>query len=102
MSCVDWAPKSRIRMRCAGISGLGAAPSLAATTSRSGDPVIRRLLRDRHIMHVALAHAGGGDAYEPRSGTHLLDTIAAGVSHRRAQAAGQLIQDRNSTRLNSS
>src|ERR1035438_4596129 len=50
-------------------------------------------------MHVALAHAGSGDAYEPRSGTHLLDTVAAGLPHRRAQAAGQLIQNRDQTAL---
>src|SRR5580700_3851783 len=59
----------------------------------SEDAIIRRLLGDRHIVHVALAHAGVGDAHEPGPCSHLLDTVAAGVAHSRAQSAGEVIRD---------
>src|SRR5579863_1352325 len=99
MSCVYCAPKSRIRMRCSWISAPGAAPSLAATLSGSGDAVIRRLLGNRDIVHVALAHAGGGDAHKHRPGTHLLDAVAAGIAHGSAQTTGELIQNRDQAAL---
>src|ERR1700730_2640883 len=81
------------------MSGLGAAPSLAATTSRSGDAIIRRLLGDAHVMHMTLAHARGSDAHEARTCSHLLDAGAARVAHRRAQAAGELIENGNEAAL---
>src|SRR5579863_3800212 len=99
MSCVYCAPKSRIRMRCSWISAPGAAPSLAATLSGSGDAVIRRLLGDRDIVHVALAHAGSGDAHEHRPGAHLLNAVAARVTHGSAQTTGELVENRDQTTL---
>src|SRR5690606_21072175 len=48
---------------------------------------------------VAFAHAGVGDADELRSGAHLVDRAAAGVAHRGAQAAGELVQDRDDRAL---
>src|SRR5579875_3113507 len=84
MSCVYCAPKSRIRMRWAWMSG---------------DAVIRRFLRDRHIVHVALAHSRARDAHERRPRAHRLDVLAPGVAHRRAQAARKLLQDRTTLPL---
>src|SRR5580698_110044 len=84
MSWVYCAPKSRIRIRCAWMSG---------------DAVIGRFLGDGHIVHMAFAHTGVGDAHEFGPGAHDLDGAAAGVAHRRAQAAGQLVQDGNETAL---
>src|ERR1700690_2036660 len=93
ISWVYCAPKSRIRIRCAWMSGLAVRSSPARTAMPSGDAVIRRLLRDRDVVYVALAHARAGDAHEGRSRAHLLDIVAAGVAHRRAQPACQLVQD---------
>src|SRR5690606_9088077 len=59
----------------------------------SADLVVRRLLGDGHVVHVAFALAGTGDAYELRPGAHLLHRRAAHVAHGRAQAAGQLVDD---------
>src|SRR5579862_7756588 len=99
ISCVYWAPKSRMRMRSAWMSAAGAIPSLlraaigAAERSRSGDAVIGRFLGDGDVMHVALAHAGAGHAHEGRARAHLLDVAAAGVTHRGAQTTGELRED---------
>src|SRR5512139_1378022 len=81
MSCVYWEPKSRMRMRWAWMSCM------------SADAVIRRFLGDLHVVHVAFAHAGAGDAHELRLRAHLLDAARAGVDHRGAQATGELVQD---------
>src|SRR6185437_11576905 len=102
MSWVYCAPKSRIRMRSAWISecGSGECPAAAAEVIEeavpaigSGDPVIRGFLRDRHVVHVALAHTGARDAHEPRSRAHRLDILAPGIAHRGAQPTGELLDD---------
>src|SRR4051812_27668846 len=54
------------------------------------DPVVRRFLRHLHVVHVALAQAGGGDADEPRLGPQLVDAAATGVTHAAPQPAHQL------------
>src|SRR6185437_10688686 len=105
MSCVYWAPKSRIRTRSAWMSAAAIAPSLPTVVtgstgrSASGDAVIGRFLGDRDIVHVALAHARVGHAHEGRARAHLLDVVAAGIAHGGAQAAGQLRQDRDQAAL---
>src|SRR5258708_7606089 len=71
MSCVYWAPKSRIR-----------------TFWCLLDPVIRRLLDDLHVVHVRLADSRGGDLDELAAGAQLFDGGVAGIAHARAQAAG--------------
>src|SRR3984957_14648498 len=81
------------------MSAGGTAASSDRTAIRSGRAVIGRLLGDRHVMHVTFAYTGGGDAYERGPGAHLLDVVAAGVAHRGAQTAGQLIQDRDQAAL---
>src|SRR5215469_16226603 len=86
MSCVYCAPKSRIRMRCAWMSGCAAAAALTPAAGRgtlamgraSGHPVVGRLLGDADIVYVTLAHAGAGDAHEHRAGAHIGDVAAAG------------------------
>src|ERR687886_402997 len=54
--------------------------------------IVRRLLRDRHVVRVALAQPGRGDADEARA-LHLLDRLRAAVPHRLPQAADELVQD---------
>ncbi|MNO76459.1 hypothetical protein D3C76_675330 [compost metagenome] len=43
---------------------------------------------------MGLGHAGAGDPHELRLGAHLFDVGTAGVAHRGAQAAHQLVDDR--------
>src|SRR6185503_10387630 len=59
----------------------------------SGHTVVGRFLGDLHVVHVALAHAGAGDAHELRARAHGGDVLGAGVTHGGAQAAGKLVQD---------
>src|SRR5262245_37154692 len=74
-------------------------PALRATLSRwerenqSIQPVIWSFLRNRHIMHMRLADSGTGHAHEMRFAVHLVDARAADVTHRRAQAADELMHD---------
>src|SRR5690348_12685668 len=84
MSCVYCAPKSRIRIRSAWISG---------------DAVIRRFLRDRHVVDVALADARARDTHERRPRAHRLDVLAARIAHCRAQTARELLEDRDDAAL---
>src|SRR6516225_228362 len=103
MSWVYCAPKSRMRMRCAWMSGCAAAAAGVSAADRgtlamgcaSGHPVVGCLLGDTHIVHVALAHARARDAHEHGAGAQVGDVAAAGVAHRRPQPAGELPQDRH-------
>src|SRR5690348_9379676 len=74
MSCVTWEPKSRMRIL-------------------SVDVVIRRFLRDLHVVDVGFAHARGGDLDEIGLGAHLVDGAAAGVAHARAEPSHELQDD---------
>src|SRR6201746_383436 len=68
-----------------------------ATARRSRDlparAVVRRVLRDRHVVRMALAQPGRGDADEARARLHLLDRRRAAVAHRLAQATDDLVDD---------
>src|SRR5688572_17242092 len=105
MSWVYCAPKSRMRTREEWMSGWGfivfatavfifaskffgaAAPApIHRSQPPSGDPVVRRFLGDLHVVYVALAHAGAGDADELRVRAHGGDVLGAGVTHGSAQA----------------
>src|SRR3954469_19395542 len=79
MSCVTWEPKSRMR--------------ILSISRSSVDVVIRRFLRDLHVVHVGFAHAGESDLHEFRLRAHLVHGAAAGVAHARAHAAHQLQDD---------
>src|SRR6516162_8488047 len=85
MSWVYCAPKSRIRMRCAWMSGCATAAGVSAPARgtlaievASGHPVVGCFLRDADIVHVTLAHPGVRDANEHRTRTHVGDVAAAG------------------------
>src|SRR5690348_5071960 len=100
MSCVYCAPKSRIRMRCAWMSGCATEVAGVALAGRgtlamgvSGHPIVGCLLGDADIVHVALAHPGAGDPQEQRAGAHVGDIATAGIAHGSAQSAGELVQD---------
>src|SRR2546426_3312894 len=54
--------------------------------------IVRALAGDRHVVHVALAQSRTGDAQEPRLVVQLGERPRADVTHRRAQAAGELMQ----------
>src|SRR5690606_28981482 len=82
ISCVYWAPKSRIRIL-----------SLWMSCMESADLVVRRLAGDLDVVHVALARAGAGDADHDRLAAHLVDGRAADVAHGRAQPTGELVDD---------
>src|SRR3546814_18162516 len=66
-------------------------PNPESRAPASAGAVVRRFLRDLHVMHVALALAGTGDLHELRPRAHVLDGGAADVAHGRAQAAGELV-----------
>src|SRR5262249_32088635 len=74
---VYWAPKSRIRIRWAWMSGY---------------PVIGGLFGNAHVVYVALTHTRVGNADKHRTGTHLVDVLTAGVSHRSSQTACELVE----------
>src|ERR1043165_4523676 len=54
------------------------------------DAVVRRFLRDHHVVGVRLAQAGGGDADELRLRAQVLDVLRAGEAHAAAEAADEL------------
>src|SRR5258706_11739937 len=55
--------------------------------------VIRRLLRDRDIVRVALGHARRAHPAEPRVGLQLVDVFRAAISHSGSQSADHLIHE---------
>src|SRR6476469_4009518 len=95
ISCVYCAPKSRMRILSVWMSWvIGGPDAKAPARSRRGgsrSAVVRRFLRDLHVVHVRFARAGGGHFHEGRLGAHFLDGGATDVTHRRAQAAGELM-----------
>src|SRR5919197_407084 len=84
ISCEYWPPRSTTRT---GRSS-GAGSGRCATSA----PVIRRLLRDRHVVRMALAQARARDADEARL-LELVDRRRAAVAHRLPQPADELVQD---------
>src|SRR6478752_10301948 len=88
----------------AGESTTSNAPSGAFDDSRfpipdsryrldSVETIVRRFLGDRDVVHVRLAYAGARDAHELRLDAQFVDGRAADVTHRRAQAADELVHD---------
>src|SRR5690606_10610367 len=67
--------------------------------ARSFEPIVRRFLRDRHVVHVAFLASRARDAHERRPRAHLLDAAAARIAHRSAQAADELLHDRDEAAL---
>src|SRR6478672_410485 len=85
ISCAYCPPRSTTNTgrSSAGRSGSG----------RTSAAIVRCLLRDRHVVRMALAQARGGDADE-LGALHLVDRRRAAIAHRLAQPADQLVQDR--------
>src|SRR5690606_6632789 len=55
--------------------------------------VVRRLFGDLHVVDVALTLAGTADLDEVRLGAHFFDGGASHVTHGRAQATDELVDD---------
>src|SRR6266511_4620473 len=85
MSCAYCPPKST--------TSTGRSSGVRSGSCRISAPIVRRLLRDRHVVRMALAQARGGDADELRA-LHLVDRRGSAVAHRLTQAADELVQDR--------
>src|SRR5579862_3340149 len=62
------------------------------TTRASSAAIVRRLLRDRHVVRVRLAQPGRRDPHEACA-LHLLDRRRAAVAHRLSQLADELVED---------
>src|ERR687898_2897972 len=69
----------------------GAPSPLCRLTSCA--PVVRRFLRDRDVVRVALAETRTGDPDEAGVELQRLDRRRAGVAHRLPEAADELVQD---------
>ena len=61
--------------------------------------VVRRFLRDRHVVHVALAEAGLRDLDEPRFLLQRGNVGAAAIAHAGAQPADELVNHRRHAAL---
>lgn len=57
----------------------------------SFEAVVRRFLRDDHVVNVALTYARGGDAYELDIPLQVGDRRRAAVPHAHPQATNQLV-----------
>src|SRR5712691_4803948 len=88
ISCEYCPPRSTTRT---GRSSGGASATGSRTTSPTA--IVRRVLRDRDVVRMALAQTGAGDPDEAR-GLQRLDRLRAAVAHRLAQAADELVDDR--------
>src|SRR5256886_392940 len=88
ISCAYWPPRSTTRT---GRSSAGASATRSATTSPTA--IVRRVLRDRDVVGMALAEPGARDPDEPRR-LQSLDRLGARVSHRLAETADELVHDR--------
>src|SRR5437588_3313501 len=84
ISCAYCPPRSSTRT--------GRSSGVRSGSGRILAPIVRRLLRDRHIVRVALAQARGSDAHELRA-LHLLDRRRTAIAHRLAQSTDELVQD---------
>src|SRR5438128_12419575 len=85
MSCEYWPPRSTTS------TGRSSCPGNATTFAGSA-AIVRRLLRDRHVVRVRLAQPRDRDPHERRT-LHLLDRRRAALAHRLPPAAYQLLDD---------
>src|ERR671935_2519957 len=84
ISCAYCPPRSS--------TSTGRSSGARSGSGRTLAPIVRRLLRDRHVVRMALAQARRGDAHE-LCALHLVDRRGAAVAHRLAQTADELVQD---------
>src|SRR5437016_5346374 len=71
---------------------VGIAPAIRRFRAPRSLPelVVGGFLRDRDVVRMALAQAGGADLHELGEGAHLLDVAGAAITHAGAQAAHHL------------
>ena len=78
-------------------SSAGSAPGLGlfdrGLVDHQARAVVRRVLRDRDVVRMALAQPGGRDPDEAGARLHLLDRRGAAVAHRLPEAADDLVDD---------
>src|SRR5262245_55197469 len=89
MSCEYCPPRSTTRTGRSSAFASGRC----RTSARASAPIVRRLLRDRHVVRMRFAQPRGGDANEPRT-LHLRDRCGPAVAHRLPKAADELVRDR--------
>src|SRR5215208_606212 len=87
ISCEYWPPRAITR------TGRSSGRATGSWTTSAADPVIRRLLRDRHVVRMGLAEPSAGNAHEARV-LELGDRRRPAVAHRLADAPDQLVKDR--------
>src|SRR5687767_7680273 len=108
MSCVYCAPKSRMRIFSWDIVRERRKKRGERTKVKRGflssllllslfNSIIRRFLRDLHVVHVRLAYARRRDLDELGFRPHLFDRAAAEIAHARAHAAHELLDERHET-----
>src|SRR3982751_5902621 len=90
ISCACWPPKSR--------TSTGRSSATGSGTTFGSAAIVRRFLRDRHVVRMRLAEPGARDADE-RGGLHLRHRRRAAVAHRLAQPADELVDDRRQRAL---
>src|SRR5690242_14757964 len=84
ISCEYWPPRSTTS------TGRSSATGSWKTFDGSA-AIVRSLFRDRHVVWMRLAQAGGRDPHEPCT-LHLLDVGRPAVPHRLPEAADQLVE----------
>src|SRR4029078_2775483 len=92
MSWLYGPPKSRTRTGRS--SGVGSGPGKAITSAASATAVVGCVLRDRHIVRVALAQPCARDPDEARL-LELVDRRRTAVAHRLPEPAHELVDDRS-------
>src|SRR5580765_2537269 len=88
ISCEYWPPRSTTS------TGRSPGASSGVGNGRTSAPIVGRLLRDRHVVRVALLEACRRDPDEPGLGLHLVDGRRAAVAHRLPHSADELVDDR--------
>src|ERR671936_409391 len=85
ISCAYCPPRSSTRT--------GRSSGDRSGSGRISAAIVRGLLRDRHVVRMALEQSGRGNADE-LGALHLLDRRRAAVAHRLAKSADELVEDR--------
>src|SRR5690606_17976683 len=67
-------------------------PRMCLDAACLSGPVVRSLAGDRHVVDMALAQARAGDADELAAAAHRGDRRMAGIAHRRAEPADELVE----------
>src|SRR3954451_17783467 len=90
ISCAYWPPKSR--------TSTGRSSATGSGTTFGSAAIVRRFLRDRHVVRMRLAEAGARDPNEARL-LQVGDRRRPAVAHRLPQPADELVDDRRKPTL---